>query len=182
MNLYEVAGVKFIRRFWTSDLHWVEGPWPGKLALAPCPRGGESLRDEIANWRREGVKTVVSLLTPAEEGVLDLAHENRETQAQGMTFRSFPIPDFQVPDSEKGLARVLENLDNELASGTNVVLHCRGGIGRTGLVAACLFVTKGLEAEAAVQRLSAARGIPVPQTNEQRRWIDHFASIFANLK
>jgi hypothetical protein len=37
----------------------------------------------------------------------------------------------------------------------------------------------GIEPEAAVQRLSAARGITVPETPEQRRWIDHYAKAFA---
>ena len=166
---------------WT-ELHWVDGPWPGKLALAARPRGGEWLHDELANWRREGVHTVFSLLTPEEEQDLDLTDEKRETQAQGMTFRSFPIPDRQVPDSESKLAKTLEKLDKELASGANVVLHCRQGIGRSGLVAACLFITKGLETKAAVKRLSAARGTHIPETIEQRRSIDHFASTVADLK
>lgn len=166
---------------WT-ELYWVNGPWSGKLALAARPRGGEWLHDELGNWRREGVHTVFSLLTPEEEQDLDLSHEKRETQAQGMAFRSFPIPDRQVPDSEIRLSKVLEKLDKELASGSNVVLHCRQGIGRSGLVAACLLVTKGLDPKASIKRLSAARGTPIPETAQQRRWIDHFASTFANLK
>ena len=166
---------------WT-ELHWVDGPWPGKLALAARPRGGEWLHDELANWRQAGANTVFSLLTPEEDRDLDLTHEERETKGQDMGFRSFPIPDRQVPDSETRLARVLEKLDRELASGKNVVLHCRQGIGRTGLVAACLLVTKVLETKTAIKRLSAARGQSVPETAEQRRWIDHYASTFANLK
>ena len=165
-----------------TELYWVDGPWPGKLALAARPRGGEWLRDELENWRRAGVHTVFSLLTPEEEQDLDLLHEDRETRAHDMTFRSFPIPDRQVPDSETKLAKVLAKVDKELASGRNVVLHCRQGIGRSGLVAACFLVTKGLDAGAAIKRLSAARGAPVPETAEQRRWIDHYASTFANLR
>src|SRR5207249_2022710 len=128
------------------------------------PRGGEWLHDDLASWKRAGVHTVLSLLTREEEEFLDLAHEEREAKAHGMTFRSYPIPDLQVPDSETGLARILEKLDKELASGNNVVLHCRQGIGRTGLVAACLLVTKGMETKTAISRLSAARGISVPET------------------
>lgn len=158
------------------DLHWVDGPWAGKLALAARPRGGEWLHDELASWQRAGVHTIFSLLTAGEERDLDLTHEQREAKAHGMAFRSFPIPDRHVPDSEARLARVLEKLDKELASGKNVVLHCRQGIGRTGLVAACLLVTKGLEPKTAIKRLSAARGTSVPETAEQRRWIDHYAS------
>jgi protein-tyrosine phosphatase len=84
--------------------------------------------------------------------------------------------DRQVPESEGGLAAALARVDRELASGKNVVLHCRQGIGRTGLVAACLLLTKGLDPKAAVQRLSSARGLAVPETTEQREWIDRFAA------
>ncbi len=160
----------------SSELHWVDGPWPGKLAVATCPRGGKWLRDELANWRREGVDTVLSLLTPADQQVLDLIHEAREVEANGMAFWSFPILDHDVPHSGVQLAKVLENLDKELASGTNVALHCFAGIGRSGLVAACLLITKGLDSETAIRRVSDARGIPVPETIEQRRWIDGFAT------
>ena len=124
--------------------------------------------------------TVFSLLTPEEERDLDLLHEERETKGHAMAFQCFPIPDRQVPDSETKLAKVLEKLDKELGSGKNVVLHRRQGIGRSGLVAACLLVTKGLETRSAIKRLSAARGAPVPETAEQRRWIDHYASTFVD--
>ena len=163
---------------WTK-LHWVEGPWPGKLALAARPRGGEWLEDEITSWRRGGVDTVFSLLTDEEEHDLDIAGEKAAARAHGMNFLSFPIVDRQVPVSESSLAHALEQLDLELTAGKNVVLHCRQGIGRTGLVAACLLLSKGLDAETAVRRLSAARGASVPETPEQRRWIDHYAESFA---
>jgi protein-tyrosine phosphatase len=164
---------------WT-ELNWVDGPWLGKLALAARPRGGEWLEDELSAWRGAGVDTVFSLLTNEEEADLDIENEASQSKAHGMRFVSFPIPDRQVPNSESNLAHALEELDQELASGRNVVLHCRQGIGRTGLVAACLFLTKGLDSETAVRRLSAARGIPVPETPEQRQWIDHWAKTFAN--
>ena len=65
---------------WT-ELHWVDGPWSGKLALAARPRGGEWLHDELESWRRAGVHTVFSRLTPEEERDLDLLDEQREDTA-----------------------------------------------------------------------------------------------------
>jgi len=62
---------------WT-ELYWVDGPWPGKLALASRPRGGDWLEEEMAGWRRAGVDTVLSLLTPEEEQELELKREARE--------------------------------------------------------------------------------------------------------
>jgi protein-tyrosine phosphatase len=147
--------------------------------LAARPRGGEWLEDEIASWRESGVDTVFSLLTDEEEHDLDITREGAEAQARGMNFLSFPIPDREVPASEGRFARALEQLERELASGRNVVLHCRQGIGRTGLVAACLLLTKGMAPETAVGQLSAARGVAVPETAEQRSWIDHYAESLA---
>jgi protein-tyrosine phosphatase len=58
-------------------------------------------------------------------------------------------------------------------------VHCRQGVGRTGLIAAGLLVMKGFSPEAAVKSLSASRGISVPETPGQRRWIDRYATISA---
>ncbi len=94
---------------WTK-LHWVEGRWPGKLALAARPRGGDWLEDEIANWRRAGVDTVLSLLTPEEEAELEVLREAGIAQARGMRFMSFPIPDRETPECpEKGFFVPIES-------------------------------------------------------------------------
>jgi protein-tyrosine phosphatase len=165
-----------------TELHWLDGPWPGKLAVAARPRGGDWLEDEAADWKRAGVDVVFSLLTSQEERDLDLRNEAAEFRAQGMQFASFPIPDRQVPSSEAKLAVALEKLDADLAAGRNVVVHCRQGIGRSGLIAACLLVTRGLSPGAAVGSVSASRGVSVPETTEQRNWIDGYAAAMTSTK
>jgi protein-tyrosine phosphatase len=165
-----------------TELYWVDSLWPGKLALAARPRGGDWLADEIASWRRAGIDAVLSLLTPEEESELDLKTERQDAMAQGLEFISFPIPDREVPASEAEMASTLERLNRVLSSGQNIVIHCRQGIGRTGLVAACLLVSKGLAPEAAVRKLSTARGVAVPETSEQRHWIDHYSAISPSVK
>ena len=125
---------------------------------------------------------MVSLLTSEEEQDLDLARESGAVKARAMKFVSFPIPDRQVPTSQSEMTAAVEGIDAELAAGKNVVVHCRQGVGRTGLVSACLLIGKGLSPEKAVQSLSAARGNPVPETEEQRRWIDQYAAILAGAK
>jgi protein-tyrosine phosphatase len=147
--------------------------------MAARPRGGDWLEDEMAGWRKAGIDTVLSLLSPEEERDLDLKNEAREVKKHEMKFLSFPIQDRQVPGSQTELVAVLENLEADLSAGKNVVIHCRQGIGRTGLMAACLLVTKGLSSGAAISTLSGARGAPVPETEEQRRWIDYFAATLA---
>ena len=166
---------------WT-EVYWIEGPWRGRLAMAARPRGGDWLEDEIANWRRVGIDSVLSLLTSGEEEDFGLQDEAQQVKVHGMKYVSFPIPDRQVPISESEVSAALEKLDADLSSGKNVLVHCRQGVGRTGLIAACLLITKGSSPESAVKDISLARGVTVPETSEQRRWIDHYAAILASAK
>ena len=165
-----------------KDLYWLDGPWPGKLAVAARPRGGDWLQDDLSRWKRGGVDTLLSLLTPEEQDDLDLQHEASEAKRQGMDFVSYPIHDRQVPRSEAKWAEVLEQISRALSEGRSVVVHCRQGIGRSALVAACLLVRKGISPGSAVELISAARGVPVPETSEQRDWIDHYAVGLAATK
>ena len=162
-----------------ANLYCIPGPWPGKLAVAARPRGGDWLQDELKTWKHTGVHTVVSLLTPEEEHALDIENESTEARHLGINFLSLPIPDRQVPISRTELTAVLERIDIELAAGKNVLVHCRQGIGRSGLLAACLLLTKGIDAETAVRHVSESRGVRVPETADQQRWIEQFASTFA---
>ncbi len=159
-----------------KDLYWLDGPWSGKIALAARPRGGDWLRDDLRGWKQAGIHTVLSLLTPEEETDLDLRDEATEARTQGLEFNSLPIADRQVPRSESKVADALENVNKTLSAGKNVVVHCRQGIGRSGLVAACLLVKNGMSPGAAVEVVSAARGVSVPETVAQREWIDHYAT------
>ena len=97
-----------------TRLYWVEGSWPGKVALAARPRGGDWLEDDITGWKRNGVDVVLSLLTNEEESDLDLANEASTVRTQGMEFLSLPIPDRQVPYSETEVAAILDALNSAL--------------------------------------------------------------------
>lgn len=166
---------------WTK-LHWVNGPWPGRLALAARPRGGDWLEDELAAWHREGVDAVVSLLMPDEERDLELLGEKKEAQLQGLEFVSLPIEDRSVPSTEDTVRSTIEHVNGLLSVGKNVAIHCRQGVGRTGLLASCVLIMQGVPSDDAVRTLSTARGLPVPETPEQRRWIDRYAASFAGAK
>ena len=163
---------------WTK-LHWVKGPWPGTLALSARPRGGDWLADEMEHWRTSGVNAVLSLLTDQEVNDLGLETEQQEANRHNLEFLSFPIPDREVPNSEGQMEATLKKLERILSSGKNVVIHCRQGVGRTGLIAACLLATKGIPPDQAVAALTAARGIEIPETPAQEAWIGHFAASLA---
>ncbi len=159
-----------------TKLYWIDGPWRGKLAIAARPRGGDWIADEIASWRGSGVDVIVSLLTAEEERDLNLDAEEQYSEADGMVFISFPIADRSAPESQADASRLIEKLNSRLTVGENVVVHCRQGIGRSGLLAACLLITAGRSPDLAIAHLSAIRGAAIPETAEQSRWIDHYAA------
>lgn len=153
-----------------------------RLAVSARPRGGDWLDDEMRGWRDEGINTVLSLLTKQEATELTLDQESERARDTGLRFLSFPIPDRQIPGSPSQVTLLLEDLNRELAQGRNVLVHCRHGIGRSGLIAACLLVVGGQDPKMAVATVTHDRGITVPETPEQRHWIDLFAANLAGAK
>ena len=158
-----------------AQLYWVNGPWAGRLAIMPRPRGGDWLEDEIRDWRSSGIDIVVSTLTNEEAGELDLTNEAALCESNGIEYVPFPIADRGVPFSFPATAELLQRLHDKLAEGKGVAIHCRQGIGRSALLAACLLVLAGVDPRAAIQRVAVARGCPVPETAEQRDWVAKFS-------
>ncbi len=159
-----------------AEIYWVPGPWPGRLGIIPRPRGGDWLDDEARSWKASGVDVVASLLTPEETAEFDLQEEEGRFRAAGLAFHAFPIPDLGVPRSRTALAKLVNELEEVLNSGKNVVVHCRQGIGRSSLVVASLLISAGLDPDEAFRRIEKTRGRPVPETSEQREWVSHLAA------
>jgi protein-tyrosine phosphatase len=140
----------------------------------PRPRGGDWLEDEVKAWRSAGVDVVVSLLMPDEITELDLSDEKSLCESLGITYCSFPIVDRDVPASKTATAEVVSELAQMLIEGKNIAIHCRQGIGRAALIAICVLVLSGMDADAAMARVSQARGCAVPETIGQKRFIADF--------
>jgi protein-tyrosine phosphatase len=158
-----------------AELHWVTELEPHRLALMPAPRGGEWLAEEVAAWHTAGVSTVVSLLEPFEVRELELKLESSLCEALGLQFLSLPIPDHSIPASAPAVSALVARLISQLRGGAVVAIHCRAGIGRTGLVAGCVLHQLGLPFESIFPALERARGVRVPDTPEQVEWVRRFA-------
>jgi len=163
----------------TESFYWIQSPWPGRLAIVPRPRGGDWLKEEVDDWVREGLQVVVSLLTPDEAAELELTNEAEMFRSKGLEFYSFPIPDFGVPASRAETLKLVKELDSHLRAGRSVGIHCRQARGRSPLIAACLLVSAGEAPDKAFDQIAEARGFPVPETTEQREWVETFAPELA---
>ena len=157
-----------------SDIYWIDAGLAGRLAIMARPRAGDWLEDEIDNWRKAGIDCVVSLLEPVEVRELGLVEEANLCRSMNMTFTTFPIPDRQIPSSTNETRILVDALHDLITSGKAVAIHCRAGIGRSGLMAASILKRFGLEAESAFALIADARGIAVPDTAEQRDWVHRF--------
>jgi hypothetical protein len=146
------------------------------LAIMPRPRAGDWLEDEIGRWHHEGLKTVVSLLEPAEVSELELGSEPGLCLSRGIGFLSFPIPDRGVPASAATFDSFLAPVVAALRAGGTVGVHCRAGIGRAGLTAACILVRAGIPYPLTFPAISRARGVKVPDTEQQESWVQRFAA------
>jgi protein-tyrosine phosphatase len=150
---------------------WIETSSKLKLAIAPRPRGGDWLRTDIEQLKREGVDILISLLTPEEAVELGLVHEEAACAAAGIRFYRFPIPDRGVPESVLDFLAFARSIHSEASSGRAVADHCRACIGRSSVLLATLMRMEGFSAEEAFELISRARGMQVPDTEEQAAWV-----------
>jgi protein-tyrosine phosphatase len=144
--------------------------------VAGRPRGGDWLEDEFKGWRQAGLDVVVSLLEEDEASQFELGQEGGVAASKGIRFISFPIPDRGIPASTREALSLLSDIAVALEQGKNVAVHCRQGIGRSGLMAAGLLLTSGMPVDRAIEVVGAARGETVPETPAQLQWIRHLPS------
>lgn len=125
--------------------------------------------DLIVLWRPAAVVTLVEDHELELLGVRDLGVQ---VQARGMTWHHLPIVDVEPPDArfEGQWQSVGPALVAALAGGRRVLVHCRGGLGRAGTVAARLLVELGLPAPEAIARVRQARPGAI-ETGAQQRYV-----------
>ena len=89
-----------------------------------------------------------------------------------MEWLHLPIRDVSTPgpEFEEQWPAHSKRLRGRLDAGENIVVHCRGGLGRAGMISARLLVESGVEPEAAITRVRAARPGAI-ETRPQEEWV-----------
>ena len=158
-----------------SDVYWIDWPAPGRLAIMARPRAGDWLGDEIIGWRDAGIGAVVCLLEAAEIDELGLGDEAGLCRSHGIEYIGFPIKDRGLPRSAVEAGKLARQIASKVAEGASVAIHCRAGIGRSSVIAACALIYLGCAPQSAFGLIANARGVPVPDTDEQREWVTEHA-------
>lgn len=133
---------------------------PGKCGAAM--RGWRWERDLAADldvieaWRPAAV---VTLIEQHEFEMLGVVRLGEQVRARGIRWHHLPIVDVQPPDArfEAAWLTAGTELSGMLSEGRRVLVHCRGGLGRAGVVAARLLVDLGVGAAETVELVRKAR-------------------------
>jgi len=151
-----------------------------RLAITPRPRGYDWLVGDIRLLKRAGVDVLVSALSPYETEDMGLLEESQCCQNYGLEFLSFPIEDRSVPTSFSEFDGLLNSLTDRLRKGKAVGVHCRAGIGRSSMIVASALIRDGLSVDSAFRAIQDARDCSVPDTAEQRQWVERYSSRFGS--
>lgn len=153
---------------------------PGRLGLtfAPGKRaaglvvGGVWRRDldlDLARLREHhGVDVLVSLMETHEYGALGVPDLLERAREHGMRVRHLPIADTNVPTpgQAEDVADLVQEIRRALQLGQRVVVHCRGGLGRTGTVVALVVASYGHAPDQAIAIVRDAQ--PAAIENERQ--------------
>jgi ADP-ribosyl-[dinitrogen reductase] hydrolase len=156
------------------------GAGHGRIGLTFCP-GKYDAHAATGGWNRDlgmdldmirdwGAAAVVTLVEPRELTMLRVERLGEEVLRRQMAWYHLPIVDVSTPDEsfETAWTDAGEGLRAILRSGFDVVVHCRGGLGRAGTIAARLMAELGVEPTDAVKQVRKARPGAIETPNQKR--------------
>jgi protein-tyrosine phosphatase len=165
--------------YWVQPRKLLAGEYPGALA-------GERSWLKLRPLLDAGVTFFLDLTHAGElEPYAPLLEAEAARTGARLVHRRLPIRDVSVPATPQEMVTILDTIDQAIADGHVVYVHCWGGIGRTGTVVGCHLVRHGLGGEAAlveVDRLfrTMAKG-PYrnrsPETDEQEDWVRNWSEV-----
>ena len=146
---------------------------PGRMGLTLLPGRrdyGRDLNADLASIRRAGVTHILSLITDAELQHYGVPELLSAYEKAGFTARRLSIPDQRIctPEEMNDLAAWFSRVLNQ---GGRIMIHCAGGLGRSGAVAAGYLKTRGLSTEDAVTEVRRARSPRAIESLEQMDFV-----------
>jgi len=144
---------------------------PGTLAGSGRPGLVRSVSRDMRSLRKMGIGLVVTLTEEA------LSPEPEECGLAGI---HLPIENMQVPESE-AVDEVCGRVRDAMARGQGVLVHCQSGLGRTGLLLACVLISMGHSCREALDTLRAINREYI-QTRGQEQFVTAYADRVTRLR
>lgn len=116
--------------------------------FTPCPgTKSENLSDSLSTLKKAGADAVVTMLPNTEITILDVASLGQETEHAGMQWFQLPVEDDCAPEEifEIAFKQAKDSLLALIEKKATIAIHCKGGSGRTGLMAAALLLESGMQ-------------------------------------
>jgi protein-tyrosine phosphatase/nicotinamidase-related amidase len=181
--LYTAAGCSYsisqrLKQQGPLRIDWLEPQHttPGRLGLTLLPGRkdyGRHLSEDIAGLKAQGVTHVVCLITDEEFITYGVEELLTAYQQAGFELHRLPIRDQGVCSSAE-MADLIAWIQAALANGARIMLHCVGGLGRSGLVAGCYLKTQGLDAPTAIAEVRRVRSPRAIETAGQEGFIETY--------
>lgn len=154
---------------------------PGKKSIGISGVHRRDLALDLEAIRDWGAEVLVSLLEEHEYVEVGVSDFSRMVP-KGILHLKLPIKDMATPDEAweqqwKKEGRIIRSV---LRRGGKVCIHCMGGLGRTGMVAARLLVEFGVHPERAIKTVREARPGTI-QTREQEDYIRSFEPVWRSI-
>ncbi|CAA9505370.1 MAG: ADP-ribosylglycohydrolase family protein [uncultured Rubrobacteraceae bacterium] len=153
---------------------------PGRLGMTILPgvrdpgRWNRDLEDDLHRLKWHYAADALVTLLEREEfetyGVPGLPERTRQT---GLEMVHFPIVDVSTPRKAQSdeYAALIDKILALLRAGKTVVVHCRGGLGRTGTVVASVLVALGRDPDDAIDAVRGVRSDRAVETPEQEEYV-----------
>lgn len=132
--------------YWVEENKFLAGEYPASY-------NPESARKRIESFLECGIRSFIDL-TQSHELVSyeNLLKEQAKIYDLKVNYHRFAIRDHGIPSNET-MKNILDMIDSEIQNGNPVYVHCWGGVGRTGITAACYLIRHGLSHEQALQKV-----------------------------
>ena len=161
----------------------VAAPRGGMIGVTFCP-GKYQADAETGAWARDldldldaicawGAGVVITLVTDRELADLRVAGLGAAVRARGIAWLHLPITDVSTPTAawEADWARERSVVHAELDRGGKVLVHCKGGLGRAGTIAARILIERGMAPDAAIAEVRRRRGPKAIETTAQESYV-----------
>ena len=118
------------------------------------------------------IKHIVSLVEDEEAWLLGLEKLGFECSARSIELLKMPIIDRKPPVSDEDFRRLLTVCHQLMREGESVGIHCKSGIGRSGMLICSLLGRLGFDLQDSLQIIRDRRGLEAPNTIEQLKWLE----------